>query len=290
MNFYSFLENFKTILNTQLFTLSGRSVTISSIIFFFLIIVLTWIISKYIRSLIRDKFSDRFEAGTGHTIRRLTHYSIMIIGFIVAIDFIGFDLTSLAVVAGFLSVGIGFGLQNITSNFISGLILMFERPISVGDIVTVDDKIGTIEDIGLRATTVNTVDNIHVVIPNSKFVQETVTNWTRGDQKIRIRLSVGVAYGSDVEKVKDILFDIAKNVEGVLEEPEPQVVFQEFGGSSLNFEFRVWVATPRDRIKVSNRVNELINERFEEQDVEMPFPQRDLHVRSSVPLETKNEG
>lgn len=268
------------ILDYELFTIGERSVTLVSLMIFVAILAVSWMISSYLRRLYESRFSSQFEKGTAHTLQRLIHYTTLTIGAFVAIDFIGIDLTSLAVVASFLSVGIGFGMRNIASNFISGIILMFERPISVGDIVTVDEEIGKIINIGMRATVVRTVDNQEIVMPNSTFLEQNVINWTRGERKSRLRFSVGVAYGSDVEKVRETLLETADSIEKVLENPEPQVIFMEFGDSSLNFELRVWIADASERIPVRDKLNTAINRAFVEEDIEMPFPQRDVHLDS----------
>lgn len=281
MDTATWLERVDTVLNFELFTLQDNPVTLLAIILFSFVMIITVLASKYLRSLFQARFSDRFKNGLDHTINRLIHYTILLIGFFIALEIVGISLSSLAIIAGFLSVGIGFGLQNIASNFISGLILMFERPISVGDLVTVNDQLGTVQKIGLRATIVNTVDNIEIILPNSIFVEQEVTNWSHGDPKIRLRCPVGVAYGTDPETVRDVLLKVAEEEDEVLENPEPSVVFTEFGDSALNFELRVWVADPGPPARVKTKVNFAINRRFAEDNLEIPFPQRDLHLRSS---------
>jgi small-conductance mechanosensitive channel len=282
------LERANQILTYELFTIGNRGISLQSLVFFLVILGFTWLLSKYVRRSFDKRLASQFKDGTDHTLKRLLHYTILAIGLFVAIDFIGIDLTSLAVVASFLSVGIGFGLRNIASNFISGIILMFERPISVGDFIKVDDFLGTVQDIGLRATVFRTVDNQSIVIPNSTFLEQNVINWTRGESTVRLRFNVGVAYGSDVEKVKSTLIEAADALDTVREDPAPQVVFTEFGDSSLNFELRVWVGTAGDRIPVRDELNTKINELFAENELEMPFPQRDLHIRDSAPIEVNN--
>jgi small-conductance mechanosensitive channel len=283
-NLYEILNSIGTWFTYDLFTIGKRTISLQSVFIFLLIILGSWLASRYLRKLFDRRFSERFDGGTGHTLRRLLHYIIITIGVMLAIDFIGIDLTSLAVVASFLSVGIGFGLRNVASNFISGIILMVERPISVGDFISVDDFLGTVQTIGLRATVFRTVDNQSIVIPNSTFLEQNVINWTRGEEKIRLRFSVGVAYGSDVEKVKSVLLEAAEEHDDILKDPEPKVVFQEFGDSSLNFELRIWVSHARERVSVRDELNTLINNLFAENELEMPFPQRDLHLRSSTPI------
>ena len=281
MDTSTWLERVDTVLNFELFTLQGNSITLLALILFVFVMIITVLVSKYLRSLFQARFSERFKNGLDHTINRLIHYTVLLIGFLIALEIVGISLSSLAIIAGFLSVGIGFGLQNIASNFISGLILMFERPIAVGDLVTVNDQLGTVQKIGLRATIVNTVDNIEIILPNSIFVEEEVTNWSHGDPKIRLRCPVGVAYGTDPETVRDVLLEVAEEEDEVIEHPEPSVVFTEFGDSALNFELRVWVADPGPPAGLRTKLNFAINRRFAQENIEMPFPQRDLHLRSS---------
>ncbi|MFB6346807.1 MAG: mechanosensitive ion channel family protein [bacterium] len=282
------LSSVSTVLNYELFHLGNRAISLTSILIFLGIILFSWMLSGYLRRLFDQRLASQFQRGTDHTLKRLIHYTIIAIGLFIAVDFIGIDLTSLAVVASFLSVGIGFGMRNIASNFISGIILMIERPISVGDIVSVDEEIGRIITIGMRATVVRTVDNQEIVMPNSTFLEQNVINWTRGERKSRLRFSVGVAYGSDVDLVKETLIETAKSIESILEDPAPQVVFQGFGDSSLDFELRVWIADAEQRIQVRDELNTAINEVFVEKGIEMPFPQRDLHVRSPKPFEVES--
>lgn len=281
----NYLERANEMFTYEVFSIGNRGVSLQSLVLFVIIIGVTWLLSKYLRRTFESRFSTQFKDGMDHTLKRMIHYVTLAIGLFVAVDFIGIDLTSLAVVASFLSVGIGFGLRNIASNFISGIILMIERPISVGDFLSVDDFLGTVEDIGLRATVFRTVDNQSIVIPNSTFLEQNVINWTRGERQVRLRFPVGVAYGSDVEQVKSVLIEAAESLDGVLESPEPKVIFQEFGDSSLNFELRTWVDSVSDRIPIRDELNTRINELFADHDLEMPFPQRDLHIRDSVPFE-----
>ena len=188
---------------------------------------------------------------------------------------------SVWVVAGALGVGIGFGLQNIVANFVAGLVLLFERPIEVGDRVTVQDVEGNVRDINFRATTVLTTDNITVIVPNSQFLNNPVTNWSHGDPRVRIHVPVGVAYGSDVEKVTRSLLGVAAATEGVLKDPAPSVFFRDFGDSSLDFELLVWIDQPARHIQIRSRINYAIDAAFRKEGIEIPFPQRDMHVRSA---------
>lgn len=207
----------------------------------------------------------------------------MALGLYIALKVVGIDLSSLALLAGAISVGIGFGLQNIIHNFVSGLIILAERPIAIGDRVEVDGVAGRVREINLRSTTVVTIDNISIIVPNSAFISSKVINWSHGDPKVRIRIPVGVAYGSDPEHVKQVLLRVAAEQPAVLRDPAPQVFFDSFGDSALNFELAVWTAemvtAPR---RFRSDLNFAIARALREEGIEIPFPQPDLHLRSGT--------
>jgi small-conductance mechanosensitive channel len=195
---------------------------------------------------------------------------------------VGINLSTLTILAGALGVGIGFGLQNITNNFVSGIIILFERPIKVGDRIQVGDVYGDVVSISMRSTTVVTNDNISVIVPNSEFISSTVVNWSHTDRNVRFNIPVGVAYKEDPEKVRDLLLQIAGNEEGVLKKPVPDVLFDEFGDSSLNFNLRVWTDTYTTTPGIlKSRLYFEIFKKFKEQNIEIPFPQRDLHIKNN---------
>jgi small-conductance mechanosensitive channel len=207
---------------------------------------------------------------------------VLVIGIVVVLTNTGINLGALAVFAGAIGVGIGVGLQGIASNFISGLVILAERPISIGDRVEVGDAAGQVQRIGARSTVVVTNDNISIIVPNSKFIEDTVTNWTYGDPRVRFRIPVGVAYGSDVEKVRAALIAAGKEHPKSLQDPAPNVFFKEFGDSSLNFELVVWCSEMSHRpARYKSDLNFLIERKLREAGIEIPFPQRDLHIRSS---------
>ncbi len=216
-----------------------------------------------------------------YTVAQIIGYLILFLGAAITLQNIGIDLSALALLAGAIGVGIGFGLQNVTSNFISGIILLIERPVEIGDRVEVGDVAGLVSEIRARSTTVVTNDNIAIIISNSKFVEDTVTNWTHADPKIRFRVPVSVAYGSDVEKVRTLLTEVARAHPHALEEPEPSVFFDGFGESSLDFELAVWSQEMSYRPRrFRSDLNFAIERALREAKIEIPFPQRDLHVRT----------
>ena len=284
------LTKIKELLNETLFTLNQTSITPLSILTFFIIIIFFVFISKFIKKRILTKILNKFniEIGLQYTLIRLTHYTLVFIGLMIGLQFIGINLSGLAVIVGFLSVGIGFGLQNVTSNFVAGLILLFERPIKVGDRVTVDGTEGDVEHINIRSTTIRTLSNTSIIVPNEKFVSSSVLNWSHGDLKTKIIIPVGVSYSSDLETVMKALYEVADESKDVLKDPKTEVHLREFGDSSCNMQLRVWIDDPKKLYNIQSDLNCAIVEKFAKHNIEIPFPQRDLHVRSTVPFEVKN--
>lgn len=264
-----------------------KPLTIMSILLGIVILLLFVLISRVLRSILKTRLFAKYQLDEGIqlVILKLTHYLLIGLGIIIAVQSIGLNLTSLAVVFGLLSVGIGFGLQNVASNFVSGLIILFERPIKIGDRVTIGDVWGDVVNISLRATLIRTVDNVAIIVPNSEFISSQVINWSHRDPKVRIHIPVGVAYGSDVPLVISSLLEVARNHPEVMEDPPPKVWFNEFGNSSLNFELLAWTLDPKKRPDIISDLNKGIDEIFRKNKVVIPFPQRDLHIRSSVPIQ-----
>ncbi|MBM7662616.1 potassium efflux system protein [Bacillus mesophilus] len=271
---------------TGLFSMGNVEITFFLIIVAILIISLASRISKITTNVLLPNIYSRYnlDKGLRFTFDRIIHYTIMVIAIITSLTTVGIDLSALTVFAGIISVGIGFGLQNIASNFISGIILLFERPIKVGDRVIVDEIIGDVEKINMRATIIKTLDNEHIIVPNSYFLEEKVVNRSFSDPKLRLVLPIGVAYGTDVDKVRELLLEVAREEHlvspTVLTSPEPFVNFVGFGDSSLDFELFVWIADPNQFIVIKSNVNFRINRILADNNIEIPFPQRDLHIRS----------
>ncbi|MGK7928423.1 MAG: mechanosensitive ion channel domain-containing protein [Spirulina sp.] len=220
------------------------------------------------------------DSGNYEVIAVLIRYALIGIAFLILLPLWGLDLASLAILASFLGVGIGFGVQNIVNNFVSGLIIALERPIKVGDFVTVAGLEGTVERIGSRSTIIRTLDRVTIVVPNSRFLDSETINRSYGDPVSRLKIAIGVAYGSDVSLVRKALLEVATSHPEVLLRPKPQVWFLEFGESSLNFELRVWTADPRQQSRIKSDLNYRIDANLTRYNIEMPFPQRDLNVRS----------
>ena len=249
-----------------------------------LLIAVFWFSSRTKRFLFnRFLVNSGLDRSLQYAIAQLVSNLVLIVGIFIVLENTGIHLGALTVFAGAVGVGVGFGLQNITSNFISGLVILAERPITIGDRVEVAGVIGQVQKINARSTVVVTNDNIATIVPNTKFIDSPVTNWTYGDPRVRFRLPVGVAYGSDVEKVRDTLVAAARANSQALSDPAPSVFFVGFGESSLNFELVVWSNEMSHRPRrFRSDLNFAIEKNLRDAGIEIPFPQRDLHIRSGV--------
>jgi small-conductance mechanosensitive channel len=222
------------------------------------------------------------EVGLQDSITTITVYVVWMLGILIALHVFGLNTASLAVAFGALGIGLGFGLQNIFNNFISGIILLFERPIQVGDDVEVNGIWATVKKINVRSTVVQTYDNASLIIPNADFVSTQVTNWSFKDKRLRRNILIGVAYGSDVTLVRDTLLEIAQKTPKVLKVPAPDVLFTDFGDSALIFRLRLWTDID-SMLKVETAIRFEIDRLFRERGIEISFPQRDVHIRSWLP-------
>lgn len=223
----------------------------------------------------------KLDASARHAVGALFHYTVVFLGLLVILQSSGIDLTALSVAAGGLGLGIGFGLQNIANNLVSGLIVLLERPVKIGDRIEVAGTEGQVVEIRARSTTVLTNDNIAIIIPNSRFITEEVVNWSYADAKVRFRIPVSVGYDSDVRLVERLLLEAARAHPDVLDDPEPAVRFLEFGDSGLLFELRAWTTTLVQRKgKLVSDLNFAILEAFRAHGVTIPYPQRDVHLKS----------
>ena len=249
---------------------------------------LSFIAARNIPSLLEVSVLSRLtlEPGINYAVTTLARYVIVITGTVFTLQLLGAQWSKLQWLVAALSVGLGFGLQEIVANFVSGIVLLFERPIRIGDTLTVGDQMGTVNRIRIRATTILDWDRREVIIPNKTFITERLVNWTLTDPITRTIISVGVAYGSDVDLTEKLLYDIAKRSKAVLNDPSPNVVFMSFGESSLDFELRVFVRGVRDIVAVKHELNKAIDREFREHSIEIAFPQRDLHL-DAKPLEVK---
>jgi len=264
------------------FKLGSQRISVSLVIASAGILYASFMASWILQKLLTDQVLGRrqVEMGVRHAMARLVHYVIVFLGFILALSALGLDITKLTIMLSALGVGIGFGLQGVVNNFVSGLILPFERPVRVGDYIELDGNWSEIKKIGLRATTVQTFDQADVIIPNADLISNQVTNWTLTNRRARLIIPVGVAYGSDVPLVIETLMACADAHTMVAKTPSPQVLFLKFGESSLDFELRVWISDVDYRLTTQSELHQEIDRRFREAKIEIAFPQRDMHLRS----------
>jgi small-conductance mechanosensitive channel len=256
------------------------SIVPADVVIFVIVVWLSFKISQLFCFVFEADVSPRLDLprGVPGTITRLSHYLIIVVGVLIGAAAAGLDFSRVHIVLGALGLGISFGLQNVVNNFASGLILLFERPIRVGDKVQLTDLFGTVKDIGMRASVVETLQGAEVIVPNAQLVSESVVNWTLSDERRRVEIPVGVAYGTDPEAVIDILLSVAGEHPDVMGHPETEALFMGFGDNSLDFELRAWTKAGILRVASDLRVG--IAKALDHGGIEIPFPQRDLHLRS----------
>jgi len=264
------------------FNLGSQRISVGLVLASAGIIYGSFLVSWILQRLLMDEVlvRRRVERGVRLSIGRLVHYVILFVGFLLALSALGLEVTKLTIMLSALGVGIGFGLQSVVNNFVSGLILLFERPVRVGDTIELGGKWAEIKNIGLRATTVQTFDRADLIIPNADLVTNQVINWTLSSRQVRLKIPVGVAYGSDVPMVMETLMACGKENSRVAKAPAPEVLFLSFGESSLDFDLRVWVTDADHRLTIKSELQQEIDRRFREAKIEIAFPQRDLHLRS----------
>lgn len=273
------------------FTIGGVKISLISIILGFVAFFVTIAVIKALRRRLENNVLARMDIDEG--IKHSLASGFGSIGYVVAallaIAIMGGSLTNFALIAGALSFGVGLGLQNVVSNFVSGIILLFERPIKVGDWIVVNGEEGIVKQINIRSTELETWKRASIIIPNSDLLSSVVTNLTHDDKWGRVEVGVGVAYGSDVEKVRDILLEVATANKRVLKKPAPYVIFKDFGASSLDFEVRAYIADVTSGLTIGSEIRFEINRRFSEEGIEIPFPQMVVHRGSEVAQETQSQ-
>jgi small-conductance mechanosensitive channel len=267
-------------------SLSFGTLTISlgSVVAFGVTVVAAFLLSRVVRFLLEEDVYPRVQLGRGvpYAVSSLLHYVILFGGFVLAIFALGVDLTRVTILAGAFGVGIGFGLQNVVNNFVSGLIMLFERPMKLGDSVQVADVSGTVERIGIRSSTLRTAQGAEVVVPNASLISERLTNWTLTNSRRRIDLKLGVAYATDPQKLMELLLSVARSHREVLAFPPPSALFLGFGENSLNFELRCWTDSLED-VEIRSQLALEVHRQLGDAGIEVPFPQRVLHVRTEKP-------
>src|SRR6476646_4478155 len=247
-------------------------------------IIISVVLSRYASTFVESRLRKRahIDAGLRYTICRLIRYCSVTVGLLIAIrQGLGVDLTSIALIFTALSVGIGFGLQYLAADIASGFVLLFERPIRVGDRITIGDDEGDVQSINLRTTVVTTNDRIAIIVPNSKLVGQRVINWSYGDPRARISIPIGVADDSDIELVTNTLLEAANDVENVLTDPPPSVQFLKFGDYSLDFRLLVWTNQPRRHVQIRSDINYRIARLFRERSIKIPYPTQEFLLRNT---------
>jgi len=261
-----------------IFAFGGHPFSLIDLVTAVAIVAAGYLLSRGAQTLLRRRLTGRMslDHGVGYAVTRFSHYIVIAFSGLIALQSVGIDMSSLAVLGGFIGVGLGFGLQNLTSNFISGVILLIEQPVQVGDKITVGPHIGTVNSIGMRSTQVQTFDNVTLILPNALLIQELVINWTHGDSNIRMHVPFGVAYGTDMELLRKTVKLAAAGVPSVLDDPVPELRFLGFGDSSLDFEMLLWTRDPLNQFKTKSDLYFSLEAGLRAAGIEIPFPQRVL--------------
>jgi potassium efflux system protein len=259
-------------------------VTLADLFLALLVVAVTAIASKNLPGLMEIAVLRHLtlEPGSQYATITLVRYVVVTVGAVSVLNIVGWNWSQIQWLVAALSVGLGFGLQEIVANFVSGLVILFERPVRVGDTVTVGQLTGTVSRVRIRATTIIDWDRKEIIVPNKSFITEQVVNWTLSDPITRIVVPVGVSYGSDVDLVQKVMADTVESLPLVMEEPPPRVYFTGFGDSSLNFTVQVYLRQLADRLPLTHSVHEAILKALRQNGIEIPFPQHDLHIRSTV--------
>jgi small-conductance mechanosensitive channel len=278
-----FFAGLYKVLDYPIFRMGDSRLTLSMLLTLLLLFGVVIVVERLLRRLffLRLLKKTQLEPPLQFALGRILGYFVLLIGFYIAFEMVGINLSSLAVVAGAVGVGLGFGLQNILNNFVSGLIILAERHISIGDRIEVSGVDGEVVKISLRSTTVLTSDNIAIVVPNSDLIAHAVTNWSYGDHKVRFRVPLGVAYGTDLATLRRLLLQVANDHPHVLKNPPPDVFCTGFGDSAINVELVVWSEqASKGPRKFRSDLWFAMEKILRENQIEIPFPQRDLHLRS----------
>jgi small-conductance mechanosensitive channel len=278
------MNDAESFLRRPLIKLAGGVITPGALLVGIVVVVASLLVSALLGRGLRRLMARRgFSPGAQFAAVRITRYLVVLIGLFEAIDSVGLNVSAVLAASTVLLVGIGFGLQNIAQNFISGLIVLFEQPIRPGDFIKVGDAFGVVDHIGLRATRIVTRDQVTIIVPNSELVTTQVVNHSKPTQNLRISISVGVAYASDTTLVRNTLLALPADHAHILSDPPPEVRLEEFGDSSLNFSLLVWIADPSQDRRISSDLRFEIDRRFRAAGISIPFPQRDLHFPEGLP-------
>jgi len=277
--------------NFELWSIDGHVVTVKKAASSLLILFLGILLIKFISWLIKKRLSSHpsINENTASLIQKIIYYFLVIFVLLFALRVLNIPLTAFTFLGGALAIGIGFGTQTIMSNFISGFILLAERPIRVGDLIQLENNFATVESVGVRCTRIRTADNVHILVPNSKFLDQSITNWTLSDKRVRVKITVGVLYGSPVRDVEKLLLESASKHNDVNKNPAPYVRFSDFGDNALIFDLYFWVNMINlyERKRISSDIRFSIDELFRTAGIVIAFPQRDIHIDTLKPLDIR---
>lgn len=284
------IETLRQIFDYQLFSFGGTSILVGQLLLVLLVLVGGYVVSKLIERLAQKRLqSSGVRKDAAYLIQRIVFYLLIVIVVMTALSLLNVPLAAFAFVSGAVAIGVGFGAQNLVNNFISGWILLMERPVRIGDFIEIDNHIGTVDRIGNRSTRIHRVDGVHILIPNSQMLERVVVNWTLIDQRIRTSLRVGVAYGSPVKKVAELVRQAVEEQPDVLAEPAVAVVFEDFGDNALIFDAYFWADVGGERFlrEIRSAARFRIDELFHENGIVIAFPQRDVHMNAVAPIDVR---
>ncbi len=287
------IEKIESYWSITLITLSsGQTITLGQVLLVIAILLMGYLFSKFVERLIdRQLQKTHVTADATHALKRVSFYVLITIVVITALGLLHIPLTAFAFISGAVAIGVGFGAQNIINNFISGWILMFERPVRIGDFIELDDRTGVVEEIGNRSTRIRRSDGVHMLVPNSQLLERKVVNWTLIDLDIRSTVRVGVAYGSPTDQVAELVRQAVDEVVGISKTPAPQVIFEDFGDSALIFDVYFWAEMrgEKDQRLLRSEVRFRIDQLFRDNGIVIAFPQQDVHIKSDLPIDIRTQ-
>jgi small-conductance mechanosensitive channel len=284
------METLKTIWHYPLFSLGGTTILVGQLLLVLLVLVGGYIVSKLIERVTHNRLvKSGVRTDAAYLMQRIVFYVLLVIVVMTALSLLNVPLAAFAFVSGAVAIGVGFGAQNLVNNFISGWILLMERPVRIGDFIEIDEHVGTVDRIGNRSTRIHRVDGVHILIPNSQMLERVVVNWTLVDHRIRTSLRVGVAYGSPVKKVAELIRQAVEEQPDVLDDPAVSVFFEDFGDNALIFDSYFWADVGSERVLRETRsaIRFRIDELFAGNDIVIAFPQRDVHMDTLAPLDVR---
>ncbi|MAE74467.1 MAG: mechanosensitive ion channel protein [Bdellovibrionaceae bacterium] len=291
MSWDTLVDLFVSLWNFRLIAVDGKAITLGKLALGVFLLFVAHYLANRIAKTFEKRILDRLEIEQSlkASLSKISFYFLFVLMTVFVLHLINVPVTVFTVFGGALAIGVGFGSQNIVNNFISGLIIMIERPVNVGDLVEVDTLRGVVEEIGARSTKIKALDNTHYVVPNSAFLEKNVLNWTLSDDIVRSKVSVGIAYGADTHLAEKLLVDIAKKQGEVLSQPEPLVIFSAFGDNSLNFDLYYWsrMRSFMQLQRLASRIRFEIDDAFRQHNVVIAFPQRDIHIDTSSPIDVR---